>query len=97
MSDRTPQSPGFDRLAAVEQLCREAREHLKDGDRSMALTAYLEAWDLLPEPKGSWNASTIILSSVGNLLSSSGDLSNALEILLRVKGRTAGSPASGRN
>jgi hypothetical protein len=97
MSDRISQSPGFDRLAAVEQLCREARDHLKDGDRSMALTAYLEAWDLLPEPKGSWDASTIILSSVGNLLSSSGDLSDALEILLRVKGRTAGIPASHRS
>jgi hypothetical protein len=91
------EAPGFDRLAAVARLCREARAHLKDGDRSMALTAYLEAWDLLPEPKGSYDASTIILSSVGDLLRSSGDLADALAVLLRVKGRTAGFPASGRN
>jgi hypothetical protein len=90
MSDRSTASPVFDRHAAVERLCREAREHLRDGDGSMALTAYLEAWDLLPEPKGSWDASTIILSSVGDLLRSSGDLSDALDVLLRVKGRTAG-------
>lgn len=93
MNERTTAGHDFDRMAAVERLCREARQHLKDGDRSMALTAYLEAWDLLPEPKGSWDASTIILSSVGGLLRSSGDLSNALDVLLRVKGRTAGAPA----
>ncbi len=97
MSDRSVDAPGFDRLAAVGRLCREAREHLKDGDRSMALTAYLEAWDLLPEPKSSWDASTIILSSVGDLLHANGELGDALEILLRVKGRTAGLPATGRN
>ncbi len=97
MSDRSVDASGFDRLGAVERLCREARQHLKDGDRSMALTAYLEAWDLLPEPKGSWDASTIILSSVGGLLRASGDLRDALDVLLRVKGRTAGLPASGRN
>ncbi len=96
MNDGPTQAPGFDRLEAVERLCREAREHLKDGDREMALTAYLEAWDLLPEPKGSWDASTLILSSVGDLLRKSGDLSDALDVLLRVKGRTAGLPASGR-
>ncbi len=97
MSNRPTEAPGFDRLAAVDRLCREAREHLKGGDRSMALTAYLEAWDLLPEPKGSWDASTIILSSVGDLLRKSGDLSDALDVLLRVKGRTAGLSPSGRS
>ncbi len=96
MSDPPSEGAGFDRFAAVERLCREAREHVRDGDRSMALTAYLEAWDLLPEPKGSWDASTIILSSVGDLLHSSGDLEGALDVLLRVKGRTAGAAASGR-
>ncbi len=96
MSDRTSEGGGFDRMAAVGRLCREARAHLKDGDRSLALTAFLEAWDLLPEPKGSWGASTIILSSVGDLLHSSGDLEGALDVLLRVKGRTAGAAASGR-
>ncbi len=97
MSNRPTEAPGFDRLAAVDRLCREAREHLKAGDRSMALTASLEAWDLLPEPKGSWDASTIILSSVGDLLRKSGDLSDALDVLLRVKGRTAGLSPSGRS
>ena len=96
MSDRAPGAPSFDRVAAVGRLCREAREHRKVGDRSMALTAYLEAWDLLPEPKWSWDASTLILSSVGDLLRASGDLADALEILLRAKGRTASAPAASR-
>lgn len=90
MSDEHGEGSGFDRLAAVDRLCREARQHLRDGDPSLALASYLEAWDLLPEPKTSFGASTLILSSVGDLLRAGGDLGNALEALLRVKGRTAG-------
>lgn len=86
----SPQSPGFDRLDAVVRLCREAREFAKEGDRSMALASYLEAWDLLPEPKESWDASTFILSAVGDLLRAGGDLGNALDRLVRLRGRTAG-------
>jgi hypothetical protein len=90
MSDNSAQSAGFDRLEAVARLCREARQFAKDGDRTMALASYLEAWDLLPEPKESWDASTFILSSVGDLLRAGGDLGNALDRLVRLKGRTAG-------
>jgi hypothetical protein len=89
MNDRSV-DPGAERLASVERLCREARQHAKDGERSLALTAYLEAWELLPEPKESFDASTFILSAVGNLLREGGDLGNAIGVLLRVKGRTAG-------
>ncbi len=85
---------GFDRLEAVERLCREARKFAAEGDRSLALASYLEAWDLLPEPKESWDASTFILSAVGGLLRAGGDLGNALDVLVRLKGRTAGAGAS---
>lgn len=95
MSERSPESPGFDRLEAVVRLCREARRFAKDGDRTMALASYLEAWDLLPEPKESWDASTFILSAVGDLLRAGGDLGNALDQLVRLKGRTAGAGAAG--
>jgi len=81
----------FDRLAAVERLCREARQHAKEGDRQLALAAYLEAWELLPEPKASWQASTLVLSAVGDLLHASGG--DELEVLLRLQGRTASAGA----
>ncbi len=84
------ESPGFDRLQAVVRLCREAAQFVKDGDRSLALASYLEAWELLPEPKESWDVSTFILSSVGDLLRAGGDLGNALDQLVRLRGRTAG-------
>ncbi len=90
MSDPSSERPNFDRLEAVVRLCAEARRFARDGDRTMALASYLEAWDLLPEPKESWDASTFILSSVGDLLRSGGDLGNALDQLVRLRGRTAG-------
>ncbi len=90
MSDPGTQTPGFDRLEAVVRLCREGRRFAKDGDRELALASYLEAWDLLPEPKEGWDASTFILSAVGDLLRSGGDLGTALDQLVRLKGRTAG-------
>ncbi len=86
----TPDRPEFDRLEAVVRLCAEGRQLARDGDRATALASYLEAWELLPEPKESWDASTFILSAVGDLLRAGGDLANALDVLVRLRGRTAG-------
>ena len=74
----------------VVRLCRAGREHADVGDRAEALADYLAAWELLPEPKTSCDASTWILAAVGDLLRSGGDLANALDLLLTVRGRTAG-------
>ncbi len=90
MSTSAPGSAGFDRLETVVRLCAEGGRFARGGDRTMALASYLEAWDLLPEPKESWDASTFILSSVGDLLRAGGDLGNALDRLVCLKGRTAG-------
>jgi hypothetical protein len=84
------ESTHLDRLALVERLCREGRTLALEGERSLALSAFLEAWELLPEPKDAWDTSTFILASVGDLLREGGDLSGALELLLRSRGRTAG-------
>jgi hypothetical protein len=89
MADPTGEHLEFDRLAAVDRLCHEARTQVEQGDRSSALATYLEAWEQLPEPKEAWEASTEILSSVGNLMRTGGDLSSALDA---VKGRA---PRSG--
>jgi len=94
MSERPDESPTTERLPVVDRLCRRARQLAGEGGKSAALEAYLEAWDLLPEPKESYEASTLILSAVGDLLREGGDLANALEALLRVKGRTAGCAAA---
>jgi len=90
MSTPSSERPVFDRLEAVVRLCHDARRFAGDGDRTMALASYLEAWELLPEPKETWDASTFILSSVGDLLRAGGDLGNALDELVRLRGRTAG-------
>lgn len=87
MDEHPGEAPAFDRIAAVQRLCREARQHAKDGERQLALAAYLEAWELLPEPKASWDASTLVLSAVGDLLHASGG--DELEVLVRLQGRTA--------
>jgi len=83
MADPSGEHLEFDRLSAVERLCRTAREQAEKGDRSSALATYLEAWEELPEPKEAWEASTQILSSVGDLMRTGGDLSRALEVARR--------------
>ena len=90
----TPERPEFDRLEAVVRCCAEGRELAQAGDRAAALASYLEAWELLPEPKESWDVSTLILSAVGDLLRAGGDLGNALDVLVRLRGRTAGGAAA---
>lgn len=94
MDHRPGEAPAFDRFAAIARLCREARLHAKDGEKQLALAAYLEAWELLPEPKASWDASTLILSALGDLLHASGG--DELEVLLRLQGRTAARAAAPR-
>jgi hypothetical protein len=90
MSDPTGEHLEFERFKTVERLCREGRERTAKGDRSAALAVYLEAWEELPEPKESWEASTEILAAVGDLLRTGGDLSRALEVLGRAKAATPG-------
>jgi hypothetical protein len=84
-SDASGQGP----LAHIERLCREGRMLALEGERALALSAFLEAWELLPEPKDAWDTSTYILASVGDLLRAGGELSGAIELLLRSRGRTA--------
>jgi len=90
MADLTGEHMEFDRLEAVERLCGEARAQAERGDHSRALAKYLEAWEELPEPKEAWEASTRILSSVGDLMRSGGDLSRALDEVVGKPARAGG-------
>jgi len=95
MSGGDGQARDPDRLATVERLCRRGREHAREGDRSAALASYLEAWALIPEPRSSFGASTFILSALGGLLSGGGDLADAVDVLVRLSGRTASKGSAG--
>jgi hypothetical protein len=77
---------------AVAALCREGRQHEADGDDGLALQAFLGAWELLPEPRGGWAFSAGILDAVADLLQRRGDPGDALDVLVRAHGRTAGAP-----
>ncbi len=77
------------RHAQVTELCRAGREHARRGEHAEALARYLEAWELLPEPKSGWEISAGILAGVGDSLAAR-DAESALELLLASSGRTAG-------
>jgi hypothetical protein len=61
------------RTAAVIRFCRRARAHAGRGERAEALSCFLEAWELLPEPKEAWDASAFVLAGVGDLLRAGAD------------------------
>jgi len=90
MSEPTADGSPSEKPPTIDRLLIRARQLASAGERRAALRAYLEAWDLLPDPKEGYESSTLILSAVGDLLHEGGDLGNALDALLRVKGRTAG-------
>ncbi len=61
------------RAAAVIRLCRRARAHAGRARRAEALSCLLEAWELLPEPKESWDASAYVLAGFGDLVRAGAD------------------------
>ena|SRR5688572_2741259 len=46
-----------------------------------ALQNYEEAWDLLPEPKTNWNASTWLLTAIGDVHFFRGSFDKTVEVL----------------
>jgi hypothetical protein len=59
--------------AEIERLCAHG-DHLAEGERySASLAQYWAAWDLLPEPKTQWEASTWILAAIGDANFLAGD------------------------
>jgi hypothetical protein len=61
------------RQAKVVRLCREGRRHAARAEHAEALSCFLEAWELLPEPKEAWSASTFVLAGLGDLVRSGVD------------------------
>ncbi|MGV3605982.1 MAG: tetratricopeptide repeat protein [Planctomycetaceae bacterium] len=50
----------------IESLCDAGNVAMDDGDYEEALNRFLAAWELLPEPRSRWGASTWILSSIAD-------------------------------
>ena len=50
----------------IQGLCKQGDEQAEAGNYPAALAHYWDAFDLLPEPKTSWEASTWILVAIGD-------------------------------
>lgn len=78
-----------ERQSRIVTLVRKARDHARREEFALALDRYLEAWELVPEPREAWDTSTYILAGVGDVLRAQGELARAMEVLLAAQGRTA--------
>jgi len=71
--------------AEVARLCDEGRRLLRRGEGSEALAAYLEAWELLPDPWEAGEAAASVLSGLAEVLTARGDLAAATTALRAVE------------
>ena len=51
---------------AIEHFCSDGDELASAGRYEEAIGEYNRAWEILPEPKSQWNASTWILAAIGD-------------------------------
>jgi tetratricopeptide (TPR) repeat protein len=69
--------------AAITRLCEEGDELAKEGSDAAAYAKYSEAWELLPDDKDNWEASTWVLGAVGELQFRNRKFDKALNSYLR--------------
>ena len=65
----------------IKALCNEGDLALEDDDLADAYRCYREAWDLVPDPKTDLEASTWILSALGDVYFFSKDYQNVIQAL----------------
>lgn len=53
--------------STITRLCKEGDQLAEERNAAAAFAKYSEAWELIPEDKENWEASTWILSAVGEL------------------------------
>ena len=68
----------------LDRLCALGDQHAGARDFSAALEAYWSAWELLPDPKESWEAATWVLVAVGDANFLSGNFVAGRDNLSRV-------------
>jgi hypothetical protein len=69
----------------VGRLVAEADRHARLAENAEALSAYIEALDLIPEPRGDHLATEQIFHGLTRVLQSRGDLGDGLELLLATR------------
>lgn len=52
--------------SAIAQLSQKGDSYAENGDYPRALAAYWQAFDLIPEPKTDWEATTWVLAAIGD-------------------------------
>jgi tetratricopeptide (TPR) repeat protein len=69
--------------AAITRLCGEGDELTEEGNDAAAYAKYSAAWELVPDDKENWEASTWILGAVGELQFRNRKFDKALNSYLR--------------
>jgi hypothetical protein len=69
----------------AEKLVSEGTRHARLGENSEALTCFIEALDLVPEPRGDHELTGRIFSGLRRVLEARGDLGDGLELLLATR------------
>jgi hypothetical protein len=65
----------------VEALCREGRQHLQRLEIAESMAAFMEAWEMLPEPRHQWDASEEICQGLADAMAASGSRTFGLDLL----------------
>jgi tetratricopeptide (TPR) repeat protein len=65
----------------ITKLCEQGDSLVKSGDFRGALRLFHRSWKLLPEPKEDWDASTWILTAIGDAHFFLGDFQNVIAAL----------------
>ena len=73
--------------AEVDRLCDEGERHAAAGERAEALASFIEAWELLPEPREEWDASTAIYRGLMRVLRQEGAPSAGYGLVLSTGAR----------
>jgi tetratricopeptide (TPR) repeat protein len=67
--------------ARICELSERGNELAEDGSASAALLSFEEAWDILPEPKTTWEAARWLLAAIGDMQFQLGEYEAAQETL----------------
>ena len=65
----------------IKDLCAKGDSLAEAGQYGPATAKYAQAWDLLPEPHGQWDAATWILAAIGDAHYHAGDFEQARRAL----------------
>jgi predicted negative regulator of RcsB-dependent stress response len=68
-------------LREIQHYCSKGDILLEGNDATAAIAAYNKAWELVPDPKNEWEASTWILAAIADASFKGGYLTSARKAL----------------